>query len=114
MKNVAAINQYLERLKSALELGNFAISSRKKNYDFLAKRRLDDDDVFEILGDLNHSHYHSGPLRDNDKSSAGSIMVFFYPLAPDTVYIKLKIWTDRESGENGVAISFHEEGQHND
>lgn len=79
---------------------------------FLLEYDLTSDDAFDVIERLEETHCDSGPQRDRN-GSEGTVMIFKYPhqdLKID-IYIKLKICTDPDSGEEGAVMSFHEEGK---
>ena len=91
----------------------FKPRNRNKTISFLLDHGLTAIDALEICSMLEECHYHSGPENDRD-GSIGQVMVFVYPhedLGLD-LYIKLKIWTNPDTGERGAVLSFHEEGKH--
>lgn len=117
MSGALGTKLFLSQLRTLLEKGRvqFKLRNRTKTVCFLLDHGWTSEDAFEVIKLLEEKHYHRGPDTDRD-GSEGSIMIFVYPhedLGID-LYIKLKIWTNPDTGDLGAVLSFHEEGMHND
>lgn len=108
-----AVQTFLIRLRSLLKRkGAIEFRKTRKNREALLELGLNVEDVLDIVARLESSHYHAGPEADRD-GSAGNVMVFFYPYEGCRLYIKLKIWA-QGGKDQGVIMSFHEEGMHDE
>lgn len=111
MNNIIAAQLFIQRLKPLLEQNKVVFDPRnQKTMRFLLEEDMDESDVFEYLRKLDSSNYYDGPKADRN-GEAGDIMMFLYPYEKTRIYIKLKIWTDK-NGDFGAVISFHEEGNY--
>ena len=77
---------------------------------FLFDEGLSVQDVLNHVKSLTPDNFYSGPTSD-DNGTTGDVMVFFKNYKDTKLYIKLKIWCDKE-GDAGVVMSFHKEGQY--
>ncbi|WP_340673078.1 hypothetical protein [Brevibacillus agri] len=82
-----------------------------KNYlqQFLDMNLTSIDAAWEcIVNDLNHTHYHSGPMHDHQDGPGSPLVVWVFKMEINGViaYIKLKIETN---GRGCVCLSFHED-----
>lgn len=113
MNNIIAAQLFINRLKALLENHKERISfdpRNQKTMQFLIQEGMDIDDVFTYLCKLEPSHYFDGPKEDHN-GTPGYVMMFLYPYNNTRIYIKLKIWEDKD-GDSSVVISFHEEGNY--
>lgn len=111
MNNIIAAQLFIQRLKPLLEQNKVVFDPRnQKTMKFLLEEDMDENDVFEYLRKLDSSNYYDGP-KDDKNGKPGNIMMFLYPYKKTRIYIKLKIWTDK-NGDFGAVISFHEEGDY--
>ncbi|WP_191015395.1 type II toxin-antitoxin system MqsR family toxin [Treponema zioleckii] len=88
----------------------FKPRNRQKTMQFLFDEGLSVSDVLGFVKELRPENFYSGPTAD-DNGSAGDVMVFLQNYKDTKLYIKLKIWTDK-NGDAGVVMSFHKEGQY--
>lgn len=113
MNNIIAAQLFINRLKALLENHKERITFDPRNQKtrlFLIQEGMNTDDIFAFLGKLEPSHYYDGP-KDDHNGTPGYVMMFLYPYNNTRIYIKLKIWEDKD-GDSGVIISFHEEGDY--
>lgn len=113
MNNIIAAQLFIKRLKSLLADHKERISfdpRNKKSQLFMMQEGINSDDVFAYLEKLEPSNYFDGPKADHN-GTAGYVMMFLYPYKQTRIYIKLKIWEDK-NGDSCVVISFHEEGEY--
>ena len=113
MNNIIAAQLFINRLKVLLENHKERITFDPRNQKtqlFLIQEGMNTDDVFAFLGKLEPSHYYDGP-KDDHNGTPGYVMMFLYPYNNTRIYIKLKIWEDKD-GDSGVIISFHEDGDY--
>ncbi|MBQ1181685.1 MAG: hypothetical protein IIX63_06175 [Treponema sp.] len=111
MNNIIAAQIFLSKLKVLLDENKIVFDPRnQKTQNFLLREDMDIDDVFDYLKKLEPSNYYDGP-KDDRNGTPGDVMMFLYPYKNTRIYIKLKIWTDK-NGDSGVVISFHEEGEY--
>ena len=104
-------SEFLSKLKVLLDENKIVFDPRnQKTQNFLLREDMDIDDVFDYLKKLEPSNYYDGP-KDDRNGTPGDVMMFLYPYKNTRIYIKLKIWTDK-NGDSGVVISFHEEGEY--
>ena len=109
--NIIAAQIFLSKLKVLLDENKIVFDPRnQKTQNFLLREDMDIDDVFDYLKKLEPSNYYDGP-KDDRNGTPGDVMMFLYPYKNTRIYIKLKIWTDK-NGDSGVVISFHEEGEY--
>lgn len=111
LNNIIAAQIFLSKLKVLLDENKIVFDPRnQKTLNFLLREDMDIDDVFDYLKKLEPSNYYDGP-KDDRNGTPGDVMMFLYPYKNTRIYIKLKIWTDK-NGDSGVVISFHEEGEY--
>lgn len=111
LNNIIAAQIFLAKLKVLLDKNKIVFDPRnQKTQNFLLREDMDIDDVFDYLKKLEPSNYYDGP-KDDRNGTPGDVMMFLYPYKNTRIYIKLKIWTDK-NGDSGVVISFHEEGEY--
>lgn len=111
LNNIIAAQIFLSKLKVLLDENKIVFDPRnQKIQNFLLREDMDIDDVFDYLKKLEPSNYYDGP-KDDRNGTPGDVMMFLYPYKNTRIYIKLKIWTDK-NGDSGVVISFHEEGEY--
>ena len=111
LNNIIAAQIFLSKLKVLLDENKIVFDPRnQKTQNFLLREDMDIDDVFDYLKKLEPSNYYDGP-KDDRNGTPGDVMMFLYPYKNTRIYIKLKIWTDK-NGVSGVVISFHEEGEY--
>lgn len=111
LNNIIAAQIFLSKLKVLLDENKIVFDPRnQKTQNFLLREDMDIDDVFDYLKKLEPSNYYDGP-KDDRNGTPGDVMMFLYPYKNTRIYIKLKIWTDK-NGDSGVVISFHEEGEY--
>lgn len=111
LNNIIAAQIFLSKLKVLLDENKIVFDPRnQKTQNFLLRKDMDIDDVFDYLKKLEPSNYYDGP-KDDRNGTPGDVMMFLYPYKNTRIYIKLKIWTDK-NGDSGVVISFHEEGEY--
>lgn len=111
LNNIIAAQIFLSKLKVLLDENKIVFDPRnQKTQNFLLREDMDIDDVFDYLKKLEPSNYYDGP-KDDRNGTPGDVMMFLYPYKNIRIYIKLKIWTDK-NGDSGVVISFHEEGEY--
>ena len=111
LNNIIAAQIFLSKLKVLLDENKIVFDPRnQKTQNFLLREDMDIDDVFDYLKKLEPSNYYDGP-KDDRNGTPGDLMMFLYPYKNTRIYIKLKIWTDK-NGDSGVVISFHEEGEY--
>lgn len=111
MNNIIAASLFIKDLQKVIDDNRLVFDPRNgKTYEFMLSHGLDTDDVVDILRQLKPSNYFDGPKGDKN-GTAGDVMMFLYPYQGERVYIKIKIWKDK-NGKAGVLISFHEEGNY--
>lgn len=111
LNNIIAAQIFLSKLKVLLDENKIVFDPRnQKTQNFLLREDMDIDDVFDYLKKLEPSNYYDGP-KDDRNGTPGDVMMFLYPYKNTRIYIKLKIWTDK-NGDSGIVISFHEEGEY--
>lgn len=64
--------------------------------------------VKEIILNLSHKHYFTGPLEDRDYPGTGELYTFRTKIDQVTIYIKLKIDCTKDGKKSAKCISFHE------
>jgi len=119
MNDPFGASEFLTRLKPLLRARALAFDPRnpKKTWAFMLEEGLGEEDAYDIIAKLGQEHYRRGPEPD-DNGSPGEVMIFhypyarlFYPFDRILLYIKLKIWVAKDTGEDaGIVMSFHDEG----
>lgn len=102
------INAYLEGIKECISKNNFTFANRRKNIDFLRDNGFVINDVKNMLLDLSHRNYFSGPEKDRDGEKEGQIWMFKYNFDGIEIYTKLRY----DHPDQVVCISFHREGDY--
>ena len=101
LNNIIAAQIFLSKLKVLLDENKIVFDPRnQKTQNFLLREDMDIDDVFDYLKKLEPSNYYDGP-KDDRNGTPGDVMMFLYPYKNTRIYIKLKIWTDK-NGDSGV------------
>lgn len=110
MENLSA-QIFLLQFKTLLEEGKIEFAPRNnKTSNFLFEHELNVEDAYNIIRQLKPSNYFKGP-EDDHNGKPGNVMMFLYNYDDIIIYIKLKIWTDKQ-GNQGAVMSFHEEGNY--
>ncbi|MCQ2593300.1 MAG: hypothetical protein MJ188_11015 [Treponema sp.] len=112
MNNSLAASIFLLRLKKLIDENKllFKPRNRQKTMQFLFDEGLSVLDVINYVKSLTPENFYSGPSPD-DNGSEGDVMIFLKEYKDTKLYIKLKIWSDK-NGDAGVVMSFHKEGQY--
>lgn len=112
MRDNISAEIFIARLKTLLDGKKIVVQPRnvRKTREFMLEHGLTSEDVIEFLYTLTSDNYYDGPSPD-DNGSPGNVMVFLSEYATVRIYIKIKIWKD-ETGDEGVVMSFHKEGDY--
>ncbi len=82
------------------------VSKRPKNESCLLTLGITENHRKNEIMSLGYKHYDKGPEPDDDGTS-GDIWCFIKKIKGKDIYIKLKIWGNREKN-NAKCISFHQ------
>ena len=87
------IESFLQQARKAIADENYSYYPRKKFLDLCAKlgRILDDDEIFDIINNLDHTNYFRGPTPDHDLTKTDVVWEFKSSLDNISLYIKVKI-----------------------
>lgn len=111
MRGELGAKLFLMRLRPLLLAGTVRLSPRNdKTKLFMLAKGLRATDLLSFLEELTEKDYEWGPEADRDNpKNPGNVMLFLPKWGGDTLYVKLKIWTNGQI-DFGEIMSFHPEG----
>ena len=115
MATRAAVEEFLDTFKAAMDFGRIEVKDRPKNINALVDLGITPNQRIRILKGLSVENYRSGPEEDVTEQGK-TVWLFSYDLDGIEVYIKLRLDPPEKPGRPHLAIvwSFHRSGLHDE